>query len=90
MPTIIYLEENCQMNKLPCIDCITLSICRGIFEDNQLVYDNGLARNALMERCSIINSYLNPPFSKISIINLRKHALNVFMLYGEIEYDKYL
>lgn len=78
------------MNKLPCIDCITLPICRSIFEDNQLVFDNGIARKALIERCSIIGPYINPPYSKLSIVNLRKHALNIFMQYGDIKYEKYL
>jgi len=78
------------MNKLPCIDCITLSVCKGIFEDNSLVFDNGVAREALQKKCSIIKEYIDPPYSKILIMNLRKHALDVFMLHGEIQYEKYL
>lgn len=78
------------MGKLPCIDCITLPVCRNVFKDNELVFDNKTAREALQKRCSIIDLYVDPPFSKRVVADLRCYALNAFMLYGEIKYEKYI
>lgn len=78
------------MNPLPCKDCITLPICRSIFKDNSLVFDWGEGRKALIRKCSIIDRYLDPPFSKKSIVSLRIDALNAFMEYGKIPNEKYL
>lgn len=78
------------MNPLPCKDCITLPICRSIFQDNSLVFDWGEGRKALRRRCSIIDRYIDPPFSKSSIISLRIDSLNAFMEYGKIINEKYI
>ena len=79
------------MNPLPCKDCITLPICRSIFDDNALVFDYGVARLALVNRCSILMGYLiPPPYSKKSIIRLRQYAFETFMAEGKIIHEEYL
>lgn len=51
--------DKISFRRLPCRECITLSICKGIFADNVLVYDYYIARRTLQERCSLLNEYMD-------------------------------
>lgn len=69
-----------------------MAICRDIFQDNALVFDYGVARDALEKRCQLIKSYLHPTplYSKLTIINTRVDALHNYMNEGTDPYANYL
>jgi len=73
------------MNKLPCIDCITYSICRSeyinIISDHEELFLNlrTIAREHLQDKCKLLNEYTNPSYSKLSIVHIRAIELENYM-----------
>lgn len=71
--------------KLPCINCITLPICRSeymaIREQEEQIYlePKTLARGHLQSKCQLLKSYTIPRYSKMSILDLRNIELDRYM-----------
>lgn len=76
------------MKKLPCINCITLGICRGIYHNymnrnNHLKvwYKKSILYSKLTERCSVLKQYLKPT-NKYSH-NPRRNEFHDYMMQQE-------
>lgn len=77
--------------KLPCIDCITLAVCKGIYlhniEGTESDYDN-LKRRTLQlklhEKCSLIYSFVyltdQQPYNYMIVQIRRLRELHEFMI----------
>lgn len=69
---------------LPCHDCISLPICKGLFIDAKRELDNdraqylttSLALNKMKDRCSTIKRYINT--TAVSSFRKRKKFYNYF------------
>lgn len=76
--------ESQNMNKLPCINCITYSICRSeyihIISDQEELFLNlrTIAREHLEDKCQLLSEYINPS-KLLALVDIRAIELENYM-----------
>ena len=71
------------MKEIPCRNCLTLSVCKALFEDHRFDSTRSRFTSRLTSKCSLIKTYIHS--NKSVIFNI--YDVYDFFAEGDIIYD---